>query len=198
MIKNPHDAEEIAQDFFLRVTRHHFVRTRQQGGRFRDYLKAAVRNAALNFLRRKRPKLIDCDIYHLPERSDQTWLIEWRQCLLNRARRALEKHQRRSPGNLFHTVLNIVANNPMEDTQVLAARTSALIGRPIRAEAFRKQVSRARYMLAKLLVREVAQTLDNPSHEKIQEELIELALWEYVRHFLPSGRHIPRKKSNLV
>jgi hypothetical protein len=67
----------------------------------------------------------------------------------------------------------------------LAARTSALIGRPIRADAFRKQVSRARFKLAKLLVREVAQTLDHPTADRIKEELIEISLWEYVRDFLP-------------
>ncbi len=199
LIKNPHDAEEVSQEFFLRVSKHRFVHTRQEGGRFRDYLKATVRNAALNFLRRHRDwKAIDPGIHGIPDRSDQTWLVEWRQCLLGRACRALEKHQRKSPGNLFHTVLNMVVNNPLDDTQILAARTSALIGRPIRAEAFRKQLSRARFMLAKLLVREVAQTLDHPTPEKIKEELIELALWEYVRHFIASERRILRRKSNLT
>jgi hypothetical protein len=118
--------------------------------------------------------------------------------LLDRACRALEKHQRQSPGNLFHTVLNMVVNDPLDDTQILAARTSAMIGRPIRAEAFRKQLSRARFLLAKLLVREVAQTLDHPTPEKIKEELIELALWEYVRHFIASERRIRRRKGTLT
>ena len=67
----------------------------------------------------------------------------------------------------------------------LAARTSTLTGRPLRADAFRKQVSRARFMLAKLLVREVIQTLDRPTPEQVKEELVELSLWEYVRDFLP-------------
>ena len=52
---------------------------------------------------------------------------------------------------------------PRDDAKALAARTSALTGRPLRPEAFRKQVSRARFMLAKLLVREVIQTLDRPT-----------------------------------
>jgi hypothetical protein len=196
LVKNPHDAEEVSQEFFLRVSKHRFVHTRQEGGRFRDYLKAGVRNAALNFLRRQRAwKGIDPSVQTIPDRSDQTWLVEWRQCLLDRACRALEKHQRQSPGNLFHTVLNMVVNNPLDDTQILAVRTSALIGRPIRAEAFRKQLSRARFMLAKLLVREVAQTLDHPTAEKIKEELIELALWEYVRRFIASERRILRRKT---
>src|SRR5262249_14612283 len=63
LVTNPHDAEEATQEFFLRVAQHGFVRTRQEGGRFRDYLKAAVRNAALNFLRRNRaPKPADSGV----------------------------------------------------------------------------------------------------------------------------------------
>jgi DNA-directed RNA polymerase specialized sigma24 family protein len=56
LIKNPHDAEEVVQDFFLKITRlHGFFRVRAERGRFRDYLKSAIRNAALNFLRDRQP-----------------------------------------------------------------------------------------------------------------------------------------------
>jgi hypothetical protein len=202
LIKNRHDAEEAAQDFFLRVTQHGFVRARDDRGRFRDYLKAAVRNAALNYLRRNRaPKSVDSSALQtaLLERAqvveDQAWVAEWRQCLLDRACRALEQFQGQSSGNLFHTVLNMVVENPLDRTDTLAARTSALIGRPLQATAFRKQVSRARRMLAKLLVKGVAQTLDNPTPERIKEELIDLALWEYIRDFLASKPRISRKQA---
>src|SRR5262249_10448947 len=158
--------------------------------------------AALNFFRRTRaPKPADSaslqaalrDKTHVA--ADQAWAAEWRRCLLDRACRALEKHQGRSPGNLFHTVLSMLADNPLDDTKTLAARTAALVGRPLRAEAFRKQVSRARYMLARLIVKEVAQTLDDPTPEQIKEELMALALWEYIRPFLAAERRIPRKKT---
>jgi hypothetical protein len=202
LIKNRHDAEEAAQDFLLRVTQHGFVRTRDDRGRFRDYLKAAVRNAALNYLRRNRaPKSVEFSALQtaIPERTqlaaDQAWVAEWRQCLLDRACRALEQYQGQSPGNLFHTVLNMVVEHPLDRTEVLAARTSALVGRPLQATAFRKQVSRARRRLANFLVKAVAQTLDNPTPEQIKEELIELALWAHIRHFLSSKPRISRKQA---
>jgi hypothetical protein len=204
LIRNSHDTEEVAQDFFLRVAEHGFVRTRQEGGRFRDYLKTAVRNAALNFLRRHRAgsggvtppllsgsDLLQAAVDRYKAMADQEWWAQWRACLLERARQALKQHEEQSPGNLFHTVLDMVVNNPLDDTNTLAARTSALIGRPLRSEAFRKQISRARRMLAKLLVKEVAQTLDNPTAEQIKGELIELGLWEYIRDFLPASQRAP-------
>jgi Sigma-70 region 2 len=205
LVKNRHDAEEVAQCFFLRVSQHCFVRTRNEGGRFRDYLKVALRNAALNFLHRQRaPKPVDPGILQaaivdkIQVAADQAWVVDWRRCLLDHACRALEKHQARSPGNLFHTVLCMIVENPLDDTRTLVARTSAIIGRPIRAEAFRKQVSRARFMLAKLIVTEVAQTLDHPTPEQIKEELIELALWEYVRDFVTTNRRGSRRKTESV
>jgi hypothetical protein len=194
LIRNHHDADEVAQDFFLRVAKHGFIHTRQKGGRFRDYLKVAVRNAALNFLRRPQaakltePHLLQVLIAKHQASADQEWCSQWRTCLLERACQALKRHEEQSPGNLFHTVLDMIVDNPLDDTNTLAARTSALIGRPLRAEAFRKQVSRARRMLAKLLVKEVAQTLDNPTAEQIKAELIELGLWEYIRDLLPASR----------
>src|SRR5262249_28095850 len=124
-------AEEVVQEFFLRVTQHGFFRP-SRGGRFRDYLRAAVRNAALNHLRRNRaPKPIDFSMLEdsIPQKTqttaDQVWATEWRKCLLERSWQALKEHQDQSPGNLFHTVLNVLVDNPFDDSQTLAARTSA-------------------------------------------------------------------------
>ncbi len=201
LVHNCHDAEEIVQNFFLRIAQNGLLRP-SQGGRFRDYLKAAVRNAARNYLFRNRaPKpadpalLQDCIADKSQAAGDQVWVNEWRKCLLERACRALEQHQSQSPGNLFHLVLNMIANNPLDDSKTLAARTSALIGRPLRDEAFRKQVSRARRLLARLLVREVAQTLGDSTPAQVKEELIVLGLWQYIRDHLTVERRPSRRKT---
>jgi RNA polymerase sigma factor (sigma-70 family) len=192
LIPNCHDREEVAQDFFVRVVRHGFFRACHDRGRFRDYLKTAVRNAARNFLRRKQVENPgDSGLFEsladdaAQSAAEQEWVDQWRRCLLGRACRALARHERQSPGNLFYTVLRMSADHPEDDTATLAARTSERIGRPIQAAAFRKQVSRARRLLALLLLQEVAQTLDDPTPEQVQEELIEVGLWKYVRGYMP-------------
>jgi Sigma-70 region 2 len=191
LIKNKHDAEEVAQEFFLWVSQNGLPRVRQERGRFRDYLKKVVRNNALNFLRRRQPCQARDDLADVPAREDsrslpdQEWMVQWRSCLLKRAWKRLEAHERRAPNNLFYTALQLCAKHPREDSRSLADRAVALRGKPIRADAFRKQVSRGRRMLAQFLVNEIAQTLDHPDAAQIEEELVDVGLMAYVREFLP-------------
>jgi len=196
LLKDPHDAEEVAQDFLLRGLQRGFVRTPDLRGRFRDYLKTAVRNAALMHLRRRKPGQVGCcDPARLAcpdadvqEEAEQQWLARWRRCVLDRAWQALEQFQARAPGNLAYTVLRLAADNPREDSMTLADRASALAGRPLRADAFRKQLSRARRLFAELVVAEVTLTLDEPTRPRLEEELCELGLLAYVRPLLPDSR----------
>lgn len=199
MLKDGHAAEEVAQDFMVRVQQQGFPYANPERGRFRDYLKRALRNAALNHLQRGgcrgpgRAELVSLEAAaDVPQAADQAWIADWRGCLLKRAWRALDDHQRRAPGNLFCTVLRLATDYPNEESTTLAARAGALAGRPMTAEAFRKQLSRSRRLFAELLATEVAQTLDNPTLEQVEEELGDLGLLAYVRDLLPADWHTRR------
>lgn len=192
-LKNKYDAEEVAQDFFLAVSKYGFPRAKQDRGRFRDYLKVAVRNAALNFLRKKKNiKKLAVGLYQLRSRQgphvipDQEWILEWRECLLNRAWLTLEQHQNHSPANIYYTALRMAVADPTEDSETLAARAGTVLGRTITAETFRKQLSRARRLFAEYLLQEVTQSLDTTTPELVEDELLDLGLMEHVRNLLPS------------
>lgn len=195
IIKNPHDTEEVLQDFLLRSFQHGFVPERIIHGKFRNYLKAAVRNAAISHFRRQdaaRADSLDGKEHLLPDpaadaadEAGQRWLEQWRQCLLDRVWQALDNHQRRTPDNLAYTVLRLIVDFPQEDSTSLAARASQIAGRPVRAAAFRKHLSRARRTFAQLLVEEVAKTLERPTSLSVEEELIEIGLMPYLRPLLP-------------
>src|SRR5262245_38107249 len=192
LLKNTHDAEEVTQDFLLRVHEQGLGGADPQRGRFRDYLKKGVRNAALNFLRKKeapgraalplRPEALADGAEDPAERQ---WLSEWRRGLMDRAWRALEAHQQQCPGGLYYTVLRLAAEHPQEDSRALAERASARAGRPVLPGAFRQQLSRARRLFAGFLVREVSRTLP-PAGRHLEEELTELGLMKYVRPHLPA------------
>src|SRR5262245_11605767 len=65
LLKNAQDAEDVAQSFFLRVVEGGFDRANPERGRFRDYLKIGVRNAAVSFLRKqqRQPRAMDVARY---------------------------------------------------------------------------------------------------------------------------------------
>lgn len=192
LLKDVQEADDVAQEFFLSVVAKGFVRADADRGRFRDYLKISVHNAAISHLRRKRrePGLVDASVMQFvatsPASPDEvSWEANWRQCLLDRVWRAIESHEHGAAESLYHTVLRQSVNHPDEDSSQLAERVSTQIGRPLRADAFRKQLSRARRMFAELLLREVAETVDNATPELVEDELRETGLLPFIQPFLP-------------
>jgi RNA polymerase sigma-70 factor (ECF subfamily) len=189
LVGNAEDADDVAHDFFVRVVERGFERADPDRGRFRDYLKIAVRNAALSHLRRKQrqPRTLEALECRVPDpecAADREWLRQWQACVLERAWRALERHQRGSPDNLCHTVLRVHVDHPEDDSQALADRAAAASGRPLSPDAYRKQLSRARRRFAQLVVDEVVQTLHCPTSDEILEELAEIGLLDHVVPYL--------------
>src|SRR5262245_99982 len=52
---NPHDANDLAQEFAVRLLEGRFERASPERGRFRDFLKASLRNLVTDHHRKKRP-----------------------------------------------------------------------------------------------------------------------------------------------
>lgn len=190
LLRDPHDSEDVLQGFLLGVTRNGFAHASPERGRFRTYLFVALRNAAIKFRQRQRNQrdretklaLSSADV--APE-LDREWLTEWQRCMLDRALDGLFRHQRQTPNNLAHTVLSVKIELPDADSIALAAEASRRCGRAVRPDAYRQHLRRARQLFARLLVQEVAQTLQNPSAEEVDAELIEVGLMPYVRPYLP-------------
>ncbi len=192
-LKNPCDVEDVCQAFLVRVIERGVVDENALLGRFRDYLIAAVRNAALAHLRR-RPlastvgtpldEVAAHASFEFP--AEVEWVSRWRRVVLASAWESLENYQRDHPGNLAILRVRTLVDHPGEDSSRLAARVSNFCGRTIQAEAFRKQVSRARRLFAEFLVAETVRTLHDPTPLKVEEELIDIGVMKYVKPFLPA------------
>jgi RNA polymerase sigma factor (sigma-70 family) len=191
LVKDPHDSEDVVQDFLLQAVRRPFTPEQIRRGRFRDYLKAVLRNAALTHFRRSArtpdpvADSLACIAAEVDDAADREWLAEWRGCLLRRAWQALELHEQAAPEGIAYTTLRLTADYPQESSASLAGRASALAGRSVTVDAFRKQLSRARRHFAQLIVEEIRQTLEDGSADNVVEELGDLGLMEFVRDFLP-------------
>jgi hypothetical protein len=191
LISHTHDAEDVVQDFLTQAVSRPFTPEQVRRGRFRDYLKAALRNAAITHFRRAASPLRAAgDVSSFPaaevdDAADRAWLAEWRGCLLQRAWEALEQHEHLAPRGIAYTALRLAVDHAEESSESLAARATALTGCAVGAAAFRKQLSRARRRFAQLIVNEIRQTLDHGRAEDVVEELCDLGLMDLVRDFLP-------------
>jgi RNA polymerase sigma-70 factor (ECF subfamily) len=190
VLRDPAAAEEVRQELVVAFLRRGGAQTWPGKGRFRDYLKTAARNAAVTYLRKqgRLPTATDlepqADPHSTDEAADRALTSEWQRCVLDRVWRELEAHERQSPGNLCYTVLQIVAEFPHEDSPKQAQIASQRAKRTLSAEAFRKQVSRARRLMADLILTEVARSIAAPTAEDVEGELVELGLWNYVAGYL--------------
>lgn len=192
LLKNSHDADEVAQEFFLSIAERGFPRFKRDKGRFRDYLKVSVRNAALNYLRKRR-SYKEVELQRVSEEVrgerksnlDRLWSTHWQKCLLDRAWQALKNCENQFAEASYYKVLYLCTAFPSEDSTSLAARASKLFRKPVRPESYRRLLSRARRRFAELLLAELVQTLDAPNPENIEDELNDLGLMACVRKFLP-------------
>ncbi|WP_020468210.1 RNA polymerase sigma factor [Zavarzinella formosa] len=190
IIRDPHDLEDVIQDFLARVIERGLVQENAVRGRFRDYLKVSVRNAALSHLRRRSDnQAADGQLETIPAENDagsaadNEWIAEWRGTMLGQALEKLEDQERLAPAGRLYLTLTLARDHPEADSVTLAELAAKKSGRPMTPEAFRKQLSRARTVLANLLVDEVRRTIENATPEQIDEELAELGLQELVRPF---------------
>ncbi len=177
-------ADELFQDFCLRFLRGDFRNADPEKGRFRDFVKTALFHLIVDHQNRRRrgPRIVPVEVADLaapPEElscSDQQWIESWRNEILARAWQALER-----ANAAYFQVLRSRTAHPDASSADLAERLSAELGRPVKADWVRQTLRRAREQFTDLLVEELAASLENPSRERLEEELQDLELLDYCR-----------------
>jgi len=188
MTRDENEADELAQDAVVRLLQGDFAGADPDRGRFRDLLKTAVRNMVRNhWEKQKRRKPVDFDTSLVAEKSDDTdpWTEDWRKRVLELAWDALRRDEQENPQSSAFAILRLRADEPDATSEELAGLLSKKLGREVRADAFRQQLRRARLRFAECLVDEIADGLEQPTAEQVEEELVSLGIWEQVRPILP-------------
>lgn len=190
-------ADEVFQEFALRFVRGDFRNADPSRGRFRSFVKTVVYRLMIDYRRRAgrpdRKQGLGVDPEAPPDAndafcdSDELFLSSWRDELLSKAWSGLEEHERKT-GSPYHTALRLRVDNPDLRSPELAARLSDRLGKPVSAENIRVMVHRSRDRFAELLLDAVADSLDDPTPEAIEEELIVLRLLDYCRDTLQKRR----------
>jgi RNA polymerase sigma factor (sigma-70 family) len=188
MLRDPVAAEELTQEFAVRFLRGDFRRADPERGRFRDFLKTAVRRLAIDYWQRQAREK---QARPLPEESllagaasdagsDEAFLKGWREELLAHAWESLAKFAE-GTGSPCHAVLRFKTGHPEAHSAEMAAELGRQLGRTFSEAAMRQALYRARQVFADLLVEEVARSLGQADVERLEQELIELDLLDYCR-----------------
>jgi DNA-directed RNA polymerase specialized sigma24 family protein len=189
-LRDPDAAAELGQEFALRFLQGGFHRADPARGRFRDFVKRALRNLMIDHRRRRRsrpppwgeggpePAAPDPGLADF----DRRFLQSWREDLMARAWVALLGLEVRT-GQPYHTVLRLRVEHPELRSPELAERLSAELGRPITAGGLRQALQRSRDQYVGFLVEEVAGSLESPTADELEleQELGELGLLDQCR-----------------
>jgi RNA polymerase sigma-70 factor (ECF subfamily) len=206
MLRDPVAAEEMTQDFAVRLLRGDFKRFDPQRGRFRDFLKVSLRHLVQDYWRqqtkrkKKEPQSLanrgfedstpatqepaEAVADSLEIDLDQGFVEKWKEELLARTWEALEKSQTET-GQPYYIVLRCKTDQPELRSAQLAEQIGAQLGKPVTGEGARQLLHRARKRFAELLVDEVTHSLETPEPGQVAEELIELGLMSYCRSAVP-------------
>jgi RNA polymerase sigma factor (sigma-70 family) len=191
-------ADDLFQEFALKMSQGAFRRADPGRGRFRDYLKTTLCHLVTDYhnrRRKERPADGDCmpEPAVLPDGSsaeDERFFQSWREELLARVWASLEQSQERG-GQPYYSVLRFRSENPDASSAEMAAELSRQLKpeKPFTETGIRKTLQRAKMQFADLLIEDVAQTLDNPTVEELEQELIDLGLLGYCRSAVGRWKH---------
>lgn len=196
-VRNPDLADELFQEFALRLSQGAFRSVDPKRGRFRDYLKSSLYHLVVDYQKRQRKA-------HRPleegtiepaaptwksDQSDEQFVQNWRDEMLAKAWTTLQELER-SGGQPCFSVLKFRAEHPDASTAEMAERLTEQL-RPERSfteTGIRKVLERARKRFAWSLLDEVARSLGTPSDDELEEELIAVGLLPYCRSALQRRR----------
>jgi len=180
-------ADEVFQEFALDLVHGGLQGANPQRGRFRNFVKGTLFHLIADYRRQQRkwpgplPDEGAALVAHLEVvEFDRQFMENWCDELLARAWAALAVIEA-DTGQPFYAVLRFRAEHPEMRSPQMAVQLAAQLGRPFTGSGVRQTLHRAREKFADLLVDEVIHSLENPTAEQLEEELVELGLLDHCR-----------------
>lgn len=205
LLKNPDAVQEVAHEVLVNILKRGLGEIRNNAGRFRDYLRSSLRHAVFQYWRKQTKssttqselETVICEQPGPSDEIDRTWIMQWRECLLDRTWRTYKHLQ--DTGKIhagFYTILRLAVDNPGLSSTGLASRAEVELKKTIRPDTYRQLLRRARRRFAEILRDEVASTLEDPSPEALVDEFVDLGILDYMRDFIhPDFRDkLPRRR----
>ena len=114
---------------------------------------------------------------------EQQFIESWRKDLLDRAWSSLEALEKNT-GQPYHTVLRTKVSHPDLTSDKLAQSTVDDVEKTLHRRSRSPDPSALAREIRQLPAHEVRASLDNPSRDDLEQELIDLNLLHYCRPFM--------------
>jgi RNA polymerase sigma-70 factor (ECF subfamily) len=179
-------ADELFQEFVCRLLGGGMSGADPERGRFRNFVKGVLFHLVADYHKRRQRQPQSLPPEHSepavgpPTMSDldRDFLTSWRDELLARSWAGLSAIEKES-GQPYYTVLRFRAEHSDLPSAQMAERLGVKLGRKVTAAGVRQTLHRAREKFADLVIDEVVHSLENPTVEQLEEELIDLGLLIY-------------------
>ena len=192
-LPKPEAADDLYQDFCVKLLNGDFSHAAPERGRFRFYVKTAVIHLIGGYYRRTRqqPAPLAAELLAAHESGESaagdSFMTHWREQLLDNCWSALAEHER-ATGTPYHAALRLRAAEPRWRIAAIADRLSQESGQRYEPDSLRVVIYRARLFFADRLIDAIANSLADASPDEIEAELIQLRLLEYCRAALQRYR----------
>ena len=192
-------ADEVFQEFALKLVSGAFQKAHASHGRFRSFLKTTLFHLIVDYQRRGKRDAARGVLGDTPDRpfgedrlaeEDRAWTRSWREEILAKGWSALAKTEQLT-GTPYYTVLHFRSEHPELRSQEIADQLHGKVAKQLGSSSVRVLLHRARELLAEQLLDLVLDSIDNASLEECEEELIDLNLLEYCRSALQRRRGEP-------
>ena len=187
ILREPDATEEVVQQFAVRVLERSFRGYSPERGRFRDYLKATLRNLVADYWRgRQESKRLNLTVSpktwsNVPEPASIDEALGARQVELESQIESVlsklsKQRENRQPSD-SEVLVHVMQNPEQTSAAAAAALTLALdLPSPLSAVSFRQMLHRARERFAEMFIEELA-VPSGPDYEgRLRDRLEELGV----------------------
>ncbi|MCA9135372.1 MAG: hypothetical protein KDB00_01400 [Planctomycetales bacterium] len=145
-------------------------------GRLRDFLARAVRSSAKARLTEQGRWESEKEKLACLAADSKEWVVMWRDCLLERAWRALERMEHQDASRPLYSVLWSSTVNSKASLDELAAAVEKQCSVKLDQVKLQQLKLEAKAAFAQLLADEVVETLENPDKASVKKEIQSLGI----------------------
>lgn len=185
IMRDEQAAEELAQDFARGVLEKAFRGYNPERGRFRDYLKASLRNKVLDYWRKKSRQRMVAGLDEIEPVAKPTVELPRRgdlEDVVDAVYRRLKEIRQTATVSYYQVLLYSYKHPDATSEKMAAALTQDLkLAKPLSAMGVRKTLERARDKFAEFFILELIEHHDCTTRERLEERLAELRVLEICR-----------------